>query len=190
MLSASVSREIAALLDRAHEHVRRTEARADVPHGNLGADDRGRVNDGSQRLGGDRERQHAVGMVMDDGLHVHARRIDGRMDHALAVGRAAARVDGRAVESELHEIVELDERGTARARQPEALGVIGIAHADVTEGIDHALVREDAICRDEPRELARRRALRTPAARHARAAEHGERRAGAFEHAAARAARH
>ena len=55
----------------------------------IGADDRRRVHDGLQRLVRDRERQHAVRVMVHDGVHVGARRIDGRMDHSLAVRRAA-----------------------------------------------------------------------------------------------------
>ena len=126
-------------------------------------------------------------MMVHDGLHVGARRVHGRMDHALAVGRAAARIDGRAVERELHEIVELDQRGASRARQPEPLGDYGIAHADVTECVDDTFVRKDAVCRDEPRELARRLALQHCARADARAAEQRRATRRAFEHAAARA---
>jgi hypothetical protein len=140
------------------------------------------MHDGPQRLIGDRERQHVVSVVVHDGLHVLARRVDSRVNHALTVRRAAARIDRGAVERELHEVVDPDQSGAARARQPEALGVARVAHADVAERVDDAFIRENAIRGDEPLELRRRLAcgLRTCRARHA--AQQRQRRA-RLEHA-------
>jgi hypothetical protein len=81
------------------------------------------------------------------------------MNHALAVRHAATRIDGRAVERELHQILELDERGAALARQDEALAIARIAHADVTERIDDAFVREDAVGGHEAAKLGQWRQL-------------------------------
>ena len=70
--------------------------------------------------------------------------------------RAEKDVYRREKERELHEIVDLDQRGAARARQPEPLGVARIAHADVAERVDDAFIRENAIRGDEPLQLGRR----------------------------------
>ncbi len=115
------------------------------------------MHDGPQRLGRDREWQHALGVVVHDRHDVGTGRIDRGVNHPLAVRRAAARIDGRAVERELHEVIELDQRGASRARQHESLGLARIAHADVTERVDDALVSENSVRGHEPPELRQRR---------------------------------
>jgi hypothetical protein len=55
------------------------------------------------------------------------------VDEAFEVGRAAARIDRRAVEHELHDVVLLDAVGSARAREQVAPRIVGMAHADVAE---------------------------------------------------------
>src|SRR5262245_13745128 len=67
------------------------------------------------------------------------------MDEPLEIRRPPARIDRRAVERELHDVVGLDAVGRARARQQVALRIVGMAHADVAEGIHHALARENAV---------------------------------------------
>ena len=39
--------------------------------------------------------------------------------------------------------------GRTRTRQKKALRVVGMAHADMAERVDHALARQDAISRDK-----------------------------------------
>src|SRR5213075_1906419 len=53
------------------------------------------------------------------------------------------------VERVLDDVVGLDERRAFRVREEEALGRLGIAHADVAIGIDHVFVGQYAICDDK-----------------------------------------
>ena len=71
------------------------------------------------------------------------------MDEALEIGRAAARIDRLALERELHDVVLLDAVRRARARQQEALRIVGMARADMAEGVDHAFAGEDAVGGDD-----------------------------------------
>jgi hypothetical protein len=71
------------------------------------------------------------------------------MNEALEIGGAAPGVDRRAVEGELHDVVVLDAVGRARARQQIAPRVLGMARADMAEGIHHAFAGEDAVGGDE-----------------------------------------
>ncbi len=125
---------------------------------------------------------------MHDGLHVGARRVHGRVDHALAVRRAAARVDRAPSSANSMRSSSSTNAGLRERDSQNRSAIARIAHADVAERVDDAFVREDAIRRDEPRELARHcgpglRGARRSATRQAKRA-----RRRAFEHAPARAA--
>ena len=67
------------------------------------------------------------------------------MNEALGVDRAVGAVEPVAVEIELDDVVLGDEAGAPRARQEITSGILRMANADVAEGIDHALVAEDAV---------------------------------------------
>ncbi len=71
------------------------------------------------------------------------------MDEPLEIRRAAPRVEGRAVERELHDVAALNAVRRARTRQQVVLRIVGMARADMAEGIDHAFTRENAVCSDE-----------------------------------------
>ena len=88
-------------------------------------------------------------MVVHDRHDIRPRFVERAVDEPLEVRRAAARIDRRAIERELHDVIRLDAIGCTRAREKIALRIVRIAHADVSEGIDHALAREDAVCRDK-----------------------------------------
>jgi len=87
--------------------------------------------------------------MVDDGAHAGPRLVYGAMDEALGVRRSSARIDRRSVEPELHQVVELDALGRARARKKVAVRSIEMADAHVPERIDNALAREDPIGGDE-----------------------------------------
>ncbi len=71
------------------------------------------------------------------------------MDETLEIGRTAARIDRLAFERELHDVVLLDAVRRARARQEEALRIVGMPRADVTEGVHHPFRGQDAVGGDE-----------------------------------------
>ena len=67
------------------------------------------------------------------------------MDHPLRIEPRGRRNDRFGIEIELQDVVRLDQLRPARARQQVAAGVIRMAHADVAEGIEHALVGQHAV---------------------------------------------
>jgi len=71
------------------------------------------------------------------------------MDVAFEIEGTPLRVDGIAVAVEFHDVIGGDEAGRHAARQQEVLRVLVVAHADMAEAVDHALVIEDSIGRDE-----------------------------------------
>ena len=71
------------------------------------------------------------------------------MDEAFNVCAVGAPVSRFAVEAERHDVLWLNHFRAARARKQEEVGVVGMAHADVSERIDDALIRKDAIGGDE-----------------------------------------
>ena len=77
--------------------------------------------------------------MVDDGAHAGPRLVYGAMDEALGVRRSSARIDRRSVEPELHQVVELDALGRARAGKKVAVRSIEMADAHVPERIDDAL---------------------------------------------------
>ena len=54
-----------------------------------------------------------------------------------------------AVEIELDDVVGGDERGRHAARDQEALGILRMAHGDMAEAVDDALLVENVIGIDE-----------------------------------------
>jgi len=67
------------------------------------------------------------------------------VDESLGIDRAAGAVEPVAVEIELDDVVLGDKAGAPRARQEITSGILWMANADVAEGVDHALVAEDAV---------------------------------------------
>src|SRR5262249_55249272 len=87
--------------------------------------------------------------MMHDGSNVGARLVDRAVDEALGIRRPACRIDRRAVGRELHQVLDVDALGRARARHDVSVRAIGMADADVPERIGDALAREDAVRRPE-----------------------------------------
>ena len=82
---------------------------------------------------GDAERDRARRMVVHHGVHVRPRLVDGAVDEALQIRRAAALVDRGAVESIFDDVVALDALRRARPRQQIMLRIVGVASADMAE---------------------------------------------------------
>src|SRR5579862_70766 len=72
--------------------------------------------------------------------------VDGAVDESLKIGRASALVDCSAIERIFDDIVALDALGRSGARQQIVVGPIGMAGADMTEGVDNSFVGQDAVC--------------------------------------------
>jgi len=102
-----------------------------------------------QRHLGDAERNHGRGMAMDHGVDVRPGTIDLRVDETLLINRAAATIDGVAVEIEFHDVVGGDAPGRLRLGNQETIRPRRMPHADVAVTVDDALVIEDAVGGDE-----------------------------------------
>ena len=72
-------------------------------------------------------------MVVHHGVHVRPRLVDGAVDEALEIRRAAALVDRRAVVGIFDDVVALDALGRARPRQQIMLRIVGVPGADMAE---------------------------------------------------------
>ena len=108
-----------------------------------------RVNDGLHGNVGNAERQHGKRMAVHDGHDFRIGFVRAAMDEALDVGPVLAPVGGLAVEAEGHDVFGLDHLGAARTRQQEEVGIVRMAHADMAERVDDALVGEDPVGGDE-----------------------------------------
>src|SRR5882672_7104488 len=102
------------------------------------------MHDGTQLLADHAERNDAVAVAVDDRLDLGARLIDRAMDETLQIGLAAAR-DGHPLMGELHDVGGFNELGRAPAREQELSGIVGMADADMAEGIADLFRRQDAV---------------------------------------------
>ena len=84
-------------------------------------------------------------MVMADGVHVRPRLVNAAVDHPFAVHLALGRRHRFGIEGEFEQVRRLDQFGTARPRQEIAPRIVGMAHADVAETVEHALMGDNAI---------------------------------------------
>ena len=66
-------------------------------------------------------------------VNIRSRLENGAVDEALQIGRAPARIDGGAVERELHDVVRLDAVRRARPREQKMLRLVRMTHADMPE---------------------------------------------------------
>ena len=71
------------------------------------------------------------------------------MQEALRAQRPVVVARRRAVEREFEDVAGLDERGRTIARQQEAVGIAGMAHADVSVFVEHAMMRQDPVGDDQ-----------------------------------------
>ncbi len=82
---------------------------------------------------------------MNDRVDIGPDLVDGAVDVALGVRLPAAGVDRGAVERKLHDVGRFDALRSPGARQAIAVGVAGMADADVAEGVDDPLAGEDTV---------------------------------------------
>src|SRR6266436_8385871 len=88
-------------------------------------------------------------MAMYDRLDVGMGLVDFAVDEALDIERTTAWLESIAVEIELQDIAGRDQARSHAAGEQKAPRVRLVPHADMSEAIDHALVREDAVGGDE-----------------------------------------
>ena len=95
--------------------------------------------------------------MMDDRSHVAARLVHGAVDEPLGIRSPSYGIDGRPIENEFHQVLDLDALRRPRPREDVALRPIRVTDADVPERVDDALAREYAVGRDELVERPRQR---------------------------------
>ena|SRR5689334_22426803 len=89
--------------------------------------------------------QGVLGMSVNDGHDVRPCRENRRMDEALEI-KAAVLVGHRlAVQVELDNVVGADQLRRERAGDQEAVGIVGMANADMTVGVDDLLPGKDPV---------------------------------------------
>ena len=83
---------------------------------------------------------------------VAARLIDAAMDHPLGIKPHPGALHRLGIELVFEDVVGLDQKRRARARQEIAVRIGRMAHADMAEGIDHAFIGQDAVGKAEFRD--------------------------------------
>ena len=99
----------------------------------------------NDRLAGDAERHHRRRVVMADRPDVAARLIDTAVNDAFGIEVHFGRPHRFGIERVFQDIVRLDQKRRARARQEIAAGIGRMAHADVAESVEHAFMGEDTV---------------------------------------------
>src|ERR1044071_5742290 len=84
--------------------------------------------------------------MMAHGVHVRTRLENLAVDHALRIRPLLGWDDRIGVEVVFEDVISLHQGGCARTREKVALRIVRIAHADVSEGIENALVSDDPVC--------------------------------------------
>ena len=88
-------------------------------------------------------------MAVHDGVHVRPCAIGGAVDEPLQEYPAVALIDWIGVEVELHDVLGGHERRRQRARHQVAVWIRRMPDAHMPGFIEHALLGQDAIGRDE-----------------------------------------
>ena len=115
------------------------------------AEEAGIVQERPQLGARHRERHHGRRMAVHHRIDVRPRLVDLAVDEALAVEQLAVvlGIDGLAVEIEHEDIGRGHRFRRDRARHQIAMRIARIAHADMTEGIEHVEPRQRAVGGDE-----------------------------------------
>ena len=83
-------------------------------------------------------------VAVHDGHDIRPRLVDLAMDEPLQEAAAALGVHRLGVEVEFHDVVGFHQRGGLGARHQEAIRGAGMAHGEVAEGVEHALISQNA----------------------------------------------
>ena len=106
-------REIAPVVVTGNQQVRVAELVMDVPNRRHIFHAPRRMQDRAQRHIGDREGDHVIGMIVHDRVYVGTRFEDRTMDGPLDIFRPGVVLHRIAVEMEFHDVLGLDQLGTA-----------------------------------------------------------------------------
>src|SRR5437773_7983468 len=134
---------------RLHQQIGALLHIADLEVGQALADEGRHVEERPHRHVGDAERHYRGGVVVHHRHHLRPALVDLAVDEALAHRFAPLRIERPAVEVVLHQVCELHALGRDRARYEIAVRVARRAQAHVPVGVDHAVLSEDAVSRDE-----------------------------------------
>jgi hypothetical protein len=104
----------------------------------------------------DAERDDRRRMAVDDGADLRPGAIDLGVDEALEIDGTAIVAEGSGVEIEGHDIRFRHQPGRHVAGQQEGVFALVVAHADMAEAVDDALVEQDAVGGDEILDQRRR----------------------------------
>ncbi len=116
-----------------------------VPERRRFADGGAKMKHRHDRLAGDAERQHRRGVMMADHHDIAARLIDAAVNDALGIERRLGGLHRLGIERVSQNIVRLDQERRARAREEITARIGRMAHANVTEGVEHAFMGENSI---------------------------------------------
>jgi hypothetical protein len=99
---------------------------------------------------GQAERNHHLGMRVNDRHDIRARLVDLAMNVTLAVDAPALGIDRLAVgHPELQQVIKRHQGRRHGARHEEDVRVLCRAHRDVTEAVENGLVHQDPVRGDE-----------------------------------------
>ena len=119
----------------------------DVPHRNLMANVANVVDYGPKARGfGDRERQQIVGVRVKNRHHVRTLFVDSAVDEALQIERARLGLRGRSIHIVGDNVACPHQAGAARDGEEKFCRVRGVAQADMAIGVEHFLMRQNAVC--------------------------------------------
>ena len=133
----------------ADQQIGHAVAVADLEHRHVLLEERRHVADRLELHLADAERDHRRRMAVHDGVDVGPRLVDFAVDEALDVHEPPGLIDRIGIEVVLHDVGGGDDRRRLRARQEIAVRRMGMADRHMAVAVEHALVGEDAVRRDE-----------------------------------------
>jgi len=139
------ARERGALLRLHHQQVGVAKLVAAIPEWRALPHCGAEVEHRLKRHAGNRERHDRGRMMMAHGIDVRPRLENLAMDHALRIGTHGRRNDRVGIKIVFEDVLRLHQRGRARAREEIAVRIVRIAHADMAEGIEHALIGDEPV---------------------------------------------
>jgi hypothetical protein len=93
----------------------------------------------------DRVGNHFMSVIVYHGTNVRPVLIDRAMDGAFTIHGTSTLIDRIAIEIELHDVVQDDKFGAAGPRHKKSVRTLWMAHADMSETVNHPFSRQDAI---------------------------------------------
>ncbi len=133
------------LLRLHHQEISVAELLVLIPERHVLAGRSAKVKHRHNRLAGDGERHHRRRVVMAHRHHVGPRLINAAVNDPLGIELHFGQAQRLGIERVFQDIVGLDQQRRTRPGQQVAAGIARMAHADMAEGVEHALVSEDTV---------------------------------------------